>query len=294
MDVIVTKPIHQWRELPIHINEFTEIFFSYITQYVVVGVVESELNDTKVNLLLERLTSWSVEALSTQMTVVGHSWGWAGVPCQMRVDYFCPNFEHCWAIVEVKPIHLYIGLNVGRECWTVLSPNFDTMVHICQYQCPTIVSQKICKTNCKQCQDYLVPCVRPTGIPYMPQTWKYWDLDREAAKKMLDKYEETRPIMKESVYFYLSKSSYGGYRLLAGFDFHAKKHMAIWRKGFGQPPSVVVKDELRVREFLVVMRPHLRNLSKGEGRAFLKNFVRANNITWDESQEILYGNLSLK
>lgn len=140
-----TTKLHKWT--------FTERFYSHITKHVVLGVVESELGDTKVNLLLDRLTSWSLKALATQMNIVAHSWGWVRYPCEDHQGNFCPNFEHCWAIVEVKSLNMYIGLNVGREFWTVLTTNFHTIVHLCQYQCSTIISQKICKTSCKHCQD---------------------------------------------------------------------------------------------------------------------------------------------
>lgn len=81
---------------------------------------------------------------------------------------------------------------------------------------------------------------------------------------------------------------------MAGFDFDARKHIALWRPNNVHPAFFMEKDELKVREFLVAMRLPLKKLGEYAGKAFLKNFVRSNNITWDESQEILYGNSSLQ
>lgn len=190
-------------------------------------------------------------------------------PRHVLHDEFCPYLEHNWAIVQVEPIHIYIAFNVGRECWTVLTPNFHTLKHVSQIENQSLITQKNCKTNCKYCRDYLVPRVRPSGIPLNAQTWRFWSSDREEAKEFLKNSEEAIPIMKESVYFYLDRIYKSGYCLLTGFDFDAKKHLAVWRQSNSQSVSVVEKDELRVREFLVAMRPHFKNLKKAERKEFL-------------------------
>ncbi|KAK3895153.1 hypothetical protein Pcinc_001119 [Petrolisthes cinctipes] len=55
--------------------EITESFFKFVTERVVLARVKSEMGEVEVTTLLNRLTSWSVEALVKHMNVIIYSWG---------------------------------------------------------------------------------------------------------------------------------------------------------------------------------------------------------------------------
>lgn len=56
-------------------TEVTRTFFQFVTQEVVLAVVKSELGELQVEILLDWLTSWSVDALVRHMRIIVHSWG---------------------------------------------------------------------------------------------------------------------------------------------------------------------------------------------------------------------------
>lgn len=58
--------------------DVTRSYFRYVTQEVVLAVIESEFGEVQVETLLNRLTSWSVNALVDYMRIIMHSGGSCG------------------------------------------------------------------------------------------------------------------------------------------------------------------------------------------------------------------------
>ncbi|KAK3895151.1 hypothetical protein Pcinc_001117 [Petrolisthes cinctipes] len=126
-DIMVWQQIERIYESP----EFTESFFKFVTERVVLARVKSEMGEVEVTTLLNRLTSWSVEALVKHMNIVIYSWGLcqiSGFPKFGKVVHgrdrwpltlpWYPEFEKIWAVVAVQnavgvgpPLNVYVALS---------------------------------------------------------------------------------------------------------------------------------------------------------------------------------------
>ncbi|KAK3891212.1 hypothetical protein Pcinc_004895 [Petrolisthes cinctipes] len=174
--------------------EFTESFFKFVTERVVLAQVKSEMDEVEVKTLLNRLISWSVEALVVHMRVITHSWGLCDISGLFKFGEvvhhrarrtspyaWYPDFEKIWAVFEVQnavgvggpPLNVYVALSVGQQGWCVLTPNLHTLVHVLRIHSMStnfLLEQIKCKSDCGQLCDELVPCVRPSKAPLTYQT----------------------------------------------------------------------------------------------------------------------------
>ncbi|KAK4305956.1 hypothetical protein Pmani_022183 [Petrolisthes manimaculis] len=303
-------------------REFTESFFKFVTERVVLAQVKSEMGDVDVTTLLNRLTSWSVEALVVYMRVISHSWGRCDISglsnfgtvvhhrARRSLPYtWYPEFEKIWAVIEVQnavgvggpPLNVYVALSVGQEGWCVLTSNFHTLVHVLRNHgmCTRfLVGQLMCTSDCGQICDELVACVRPSKAPLTYQTsisigqHSLADLESEIKYRSLKDIPEAKVFLKQTVYYYSSLPwYYDDYYLLLGFDFEGRKHWAIGRKCINHPQFVLEREEMKAREFLaclsLYLKPHFFI------KDFLCFFTRLSNINREEAMEIMSSNLPL-
>ncbi|KAK3862670.1 hypothetical protein Pcinc_031492 [Petrolisthes cinctipes] len=358
-------------------------FFTHVTNSVVLAVVASEVGEVEVETLLDMLTSWSVDALSTHMTVNLLTCGQlrlvdGGVAVYNEVEppggrlFLCE--EQVWAVLKVegvaapkgggagcgeagrgggggRQLHVYAALNVGREGWCVLTANFHTLIHVlrdhnmctdkltaqsqyeerdkfmrgqeqcvceetnnCKEKATNCVNETIClkDNNCEQyatnnCRqegkgDYLVvPRVRASQRqhPMRPFSFRWFmyrvKQARQMAYMMLVDSEEALRMVESQVHYYLSQSDPdSGWCLLAGFDVQTREHRAVGRHSLTQPALEVVRKEPEAREFLVGVRPLLKERETCNVNEFLRNFTRINPVRWDEALEIVCGEVSLR
>ncbi|KAK3891211.1 hypothetical protein Pcinc_004894 [Petrolisthes cinctipes] len=310
--------LRQQREGLYETPEFTESFFKFVTERVVLAQVKSEMDEVEVQTLLNRLISWSVEALVVHMRVITHSWGLCDISgfsnfgevvhhrARRTPPYaWYPEFEKIWAVIEVQnaegvggpPLNVYVALSVGQQGWCVLTPNLHTLVHVLRIHSMStnfLLEQIKCKSDCGQLCDELVPCVRPSKAPLTYQTniptGERSLHNNEDASELLKDSPEAKVFLKQTVYYYSTLQWYNDdYCLLMGFDFEDRKHWAIGRMSINHQVFVLEKEEMKAREFLACLSRYLKDeiLIKD----FLSYFTRLSTIKREEALEIMHSNL---
>ncbi|KAK3887073.1 hypothetical protein Pcinc_008838 [Petrolisthes cinctipes] len=313
-DIMVWHKIKILDDMP----EFTESFFKFVTEQVVLARVKSEMGEVEVTTLLNRLTSWSVEALVKHMNVVTYSWGLckiSGFPNFGKVLHgkdrwpltlpLYPEFECIWAVYAVQnvvgvgpPLNVYVALSVGQEGWCVLTPNVHTLVHVLRIHNMStniLLEQIKCKSDCGQLCDELVPCVRPSKAPLLghfpiPTERPLNHIEYETV--FLKNTLEEKGFLKQTCYYYSTMNWYfKDYGLILGFDFEDRKHWAIVRMSRNHPVFVLEREEIRAREFLACLSRFMKE--EIIINDFLCFFTRLSTIKREEALEIMHSNLPL-
>ncbi|KAK3854652.1 hypothetical protein Pcinc_038877 [Petrolisthes cinctipes] len=124
---------------------------THMMKFVVLAVPLGEMGDQQTEDLMLRLKSWSLEELSSLLTLDLLSWGWmifleGGIAVHdeatNRPLIDVDDLDDLWIVLKVEsvgvedgsthiqPLQLYTALNMGREGWCVLTRNLHTFTHV--------------------------------------------------------------------------------------------------------------------------------------------------------------------
>lgn len=279
----------------------TQWFFDSLGNQVV-AVTEWEMGDREIELVLRRLASQTVMWLSDHMEF-------------RHVEEDTKELENIYGLTsqtlsDVRRIqeaagsneHLcvYVVSNVGRENWCLLTRQYTTLKYILECdEKDCMIVEKLVRRQGKQEKIYckLVPRLVPSKGLSLWESFAFHQTEIATVCQMLPKGNgETRDLMEPSVQYYLVETDLrDGWCMMAGLDLEKGLHMALGRLSSAHPVVMTVRKKEEARNFLHHMRVYVRHrLSPIVRGHFLSRFTRINPITWDEADQIVWGELSLQ
>lgn len=86
------------------------------------------------------------------------------------------------------------------------------------------------------------------------------------------------------VQYYMSMNNTGrGSYFVAGFIVDDRQHKVSCRLSSNSPLLEAVREETEVREFLIALRPLLKNVDRCHVNSFLTSFVYINPVSWSDA-----------
>lgn len=294
------------------------ILFRLLTQHELLAVMASELGNKGVEEMLSDLKMRRIEKLTLNVNITALYWGWAqpSLNGTRRHDtaismqkHFWLAWSHVWTLIKIErfrdgePVTIYAAHNIGHDGWCVLIADLNKLANLLRIQnldyFPEL-KQYECQTGCYvECEDYVVPRLSIRGLTYS-YFWHNVQLtgqriisEREAHSILVNHEYKTKREALVQFYMIMGDPERGSY-LIMGFIEDDWQHKASCRFSDDAPVLEVVREEMEVREFLMDLRPLLKNVDRCHVNYFLTSFVRINPVSWSDAQELVYGDLTLR
>lgn len=204
-----------------------------------VAVLRQECGVSSVETMVDRLRSWSVEALNTHFVTRVVLQGRLfidkdGLAVHMKESIYLRHLPLLrWALFEIKSKTrgstqaktMYATYNVGNEGWCTLVSNLHTMLHVLKNQDvpfgSLIPDWANCSTRCMTSDFSFQPRIRPRKCPFRSQNAiiTFYPYSRELSP-MLKARDGSLSVLHDYLHLYVTDhDGESGCFLLSGFDF---------------------------------------------------------------------------